>query len=199
MKTLVVATQNQGKIKEIKMLLKDMPIEVKAMGEMGIDVDVEETGTTFEENAILKAEGIKAYTDALVLADDSGLEIDYFDKAPGVYSARYLGKETPYEEKNAIILDKMKEVKKEKRTARFVCAMALAGKEIQTITTRATIEGYIGYKIEGENGFGYDPIFVVEEYGTTTASLPPEVKNKISHRGKALQQIKIQIQKLIEG
>lgn len=189
MKRIVVATQNKGKVKEIREMLEGLPVEVKTMGEVGIDIDVEETGITFEENAVLKAEAISKMVDAIVIADDSGLEIDYLNKEPGIYSARYLGKDTPYEVKNQIILDRLKDVPKEERTARFVCAMALceAGKE--TFITRGVLEGYIGYQPEGENGFGYDPILFVDELGTSTANISMEEKNKISHRAKALKQI----------
>ena len=189
MKRIIVATQNKGKVKEIKEMLGDLPVEVKTMGEVGIDIDVEETGTTFEENAVLKAEAISKMVDALVIADDSGLEIDYLNKEPGVYSARYLGKETPYEVKNQIILDRLKDVPKEQRTARFVCAMALCENGKETFVTRGTLEGYIGHQPEGQNGFGYDPILFVEALGTSTANISLEEKNKISHRAKALKQI----------
>lgn len=189
MKKIVVATQNKGKVKEIKEILGNLPVEVKTMGEVGIDLDVEENGTTFEENAIIKAEVISKLTDAIVIADDSGLEIDCLNKEPGVYSARYLGKDTPYEIKNQIILDRLKEVPKEERTARFVCAMALAEAGKKTETTCGTIEGYIGYEPVGSNGFGYDPIFYVESLGTSTANISMEAKNEISHRAKALRAI----------
>ncbi len=190
MKTIIVATQNKGKVVEIKEMLHELECEVLTMGEAGLDREIEENGTTFEENAIIKAEALKAYTDAIILADDSGLEIDYLNKEPGVYSARYLGKDTPYALKNQIILDKLKEVPKDKRTARFVCAMAIAGKEIDTQVVRETIEGYISDEARGENGFGYDPIFFVPEYNLCTAEMSSEQKNEISHRGKALRRIK---------
>lgn len=187
MKKIVVATQNKGKVKEIKEILAGLPVDVQTMGEAGINIDVEENGTTFEENAVIKAEAISKLTDALVIADDSGLEIDYLNKEPGVYSARYLGKDTSYEVKNQIILDRLKDVPKEKRTARFVCAMALAEAGKESVTTYATIEGYIGDHAEGENGFGYDPIFFVDELGTSTANISLGAKNEISHRAKALR------------
>lgn len=193
MKKIVFATMNKGKVREIKEILKDLPVEVITMEEAGIVLDIEENGTTFEANACIKAEALKAYTDAIILADDSGLEIDYLNKEPGVYSARYLGKDTPYTEKNAIILERLKGVPKEKRTARFVCAIAAAGQGIETRVTRETIEGYIGYEAKGENGFGYDPIFFVDDYNQSTAELSSEIKNKISHRGKALAKMKEQI------
>lgn len=190
MRTVIVATQNAGKVKEIKKMLENLDIEVKTMGEAGIDIEIEENGETFEANAVIKAEALKQYTDAIILADDSGLEIDYLNKEPGVYSARYLGKDTLYSIKNQIILDKLKNVPKEQRTARFVCAMAIASRSMDTMTTLGTIEGYIGYEARGTNGFGYDPIFFVDEYGTSTADISENLKNKISHRGKALEQMK---------
>lgn len=199
MKKIVVATQNKGKVKEIKEILANLPVEVKTMGEAGIDIDVEENGTTFEENAMIKAEAISKLTNALVIADDSGLEIDYLNKEPGIYSARYLGKDTPYDIKNQIIIDRLEGVPKEKRTARFVCAMALAEAGKETVTTYATIEGYIGDHAEGENGFGYDPIFFVDELGTSTASLSLEAKNEISHRAKALRAMVVKIKERLNG
>lgn len=198
METIVVATQNKDKVKEIKKILQDLNVNVCAMDELDIDVDIEENGNTFEENAKIKAEALKNYTDHLIIADDSGLEIDYLNKEPGIYSARYLGHDTPYEEKNQIILNRLKDVPFEKRTARFVCAIAIAGKNIPTYTTTATIEGHIGYEAKGKNGFGYDPIFYVEEYGATTAELSPDVKNKISHRAKALNLMKEKLIQILE-
>lgn len=198
MKRIVVATQNKGKVEEIKKMLGDLPVEVKTMGEVGIDIDVEETGITFEENAVIKAEAISKLVDALVIADDSGLEIDYLNKEPGVYSARYLGKDTPYEEKNQIIINRLVGVPKEQRTARFVCAMALCEKGKETFVTRGTIEGYIGDHAEGNNGFGYDPIFFVDKLGTSVANISMEEKNKISHRAKALYQVIEEIKKQLE-
>lgn len=199
MKEIVVATQNKGKVKEIKEILADLPVEVKTMVEVGIDIDVEENGTTFEENAIIKAEAISKLVDALVIADDSGLEIDYLNKEPGIYSARYLGKDTPYEIKNQMIIDRLEGVPKEKRTARFVCAMALAEAGKETVTTYETIEGYIGDHAEGENGFGYDPIFFVDELGTSTANISLETKNEISHRAKALRSMAPKIKERLNG
>lgn len=199
MKQIIVATQNQGKVKEIKEVLKGLPVEVKTMGEVNIDIDVEENGTTFEENAIIKAEAIMELVDGIVLADDSGLEIDYLNKEPGVYSARYLGKDTSYEVKNQIILDRLKDVPRAQRTARFVCAIAMAEKGKETIVKRETIEGYIGDKAVGENGFGYDPIFYVEGLETSTAMLTMEQKNEISHRAKALRAIKEELIRALEG
>lgn len=128
--------------------------------------------------------------DAVVLADDSGLEVDYLGKEPGIYSARYLGEDTSYEVKNQNIINRLQGVPKEQRTARFVCAIAAAFPDGGTCVVRETIEGYIGWEPAGENGFGYDPIFYVDEYNCSTAQLPMEVKNQLSHRGKALRAIK---------
>jgi len=174
-------------MKEIRMILKDFPVEVVSMKEAGIDADIVEDGKTFEENALIKARTIMKMTGDIVLADDSGLEIDYLDKAPGIYSARFLGENTSYDIKNNYILDKLKDVPDEARTARFVCAMAAVFPDGEEITRLGTVEGIIGYEIAGENGFGYDPIFYLPEYGCTSAQLVPEKKNEISHRGKALR------------
>ena len=184
---IIFATGNQDKMKEIQMILEDLGIVVSSMKEAGIDVDIVEDGTTFEENAMIKAEAIAKLTDAIVLADDSGLEIDYLNKEPGIYSARYAGTDTSYEIKNNLLLQRLEGVPDEKRTARFVCAIAAVFPEGSKETVRGTIEGRIGYEIAGEHGFGYDPIFYLPEYGCTTAELDPEKKNELSHRGKALR------------
>lgn len=190
MRRIIFATGNAGKMREIREIMADMPVEVVSMKEAGILADIEENGTTFVENAKIKATEIAKHTKDIVLADDSGLEVDYLNKEPGVYSARYLGEDTPYEVKNQAILDRLSGVPKEKRTARFVCAIAAALPDGKVLTTQATIEGYIGEKPTGENGFGYDPIFMVEEYQCSTAELSEEQKNEISHRGKALRKMK---------
>ncbi len=187
---LIFATKNEGKMKEIREILSDVPYKVQSMSEAGIDIDVIEDGDTFEANALKKATEICQVSKCIVLADDSGLEIDYFDKAPGVYSARYLGKDTPYSEKNAIILDRMTEVPRHERTARFVCAIAVAFPDGTTHVVRETIEGEIGYESKGDNGFGYDPIFFVPEHKMTTSQMPSDLKNQLSHRGKALRKMK---------
>ena len=190
MRRIIFATGKAGKMREIREIMADMPVEVVSMKEAGILADIEENGTTFVENAKIKATEIAKQTKDIVLADDSGLEVDYLNKEPGVYSARYLGEDTPYEVKNQTILDRLSGVPKEKRTARFVCAIAAALPDGKVLTTQATIEGYIGEKPAGENGFGYDPIFMVEEYQCSTAELSEEQKNEISHRGKALRKMK---------
>lgn len=187
MKRIIFATGNANKMKEIREILSDLGMEILSMKEAGIQVNIEENGTTFEENAMLKARAIAAVTDDLVLADDSGLEIDYLNKEPGIYSARYMGEDTPYEVKNQALLERLSGVEKEKRTARFVCAIAAVLPDKREYTVRRTIEGYIGEKPAGENGFGYDPIFYVEEYNCSTAELSSEKKNELSHRGKALR------------
>ena len=189
-KRIIFATGNAGKMKEIRAIMDDMGMEILSMKEAGIEVDVEENGKTFEENAIIKAKAIAEHTDDIVLADDSGLEIDYLNKEPGVYSARYMGEDTSYEVKNANLLERLKGVEKSKRTARFVCAIAAVLPDKEVLVTRKTIEGYIGEEPAGENGFGYDPIFYVGEYGCSTAQLSMEQKNELSHRGKALRAIK---------
>lgn len=194
---IIFATGNQGKMKEVKMILSDLGCEILSMKEAGITIDIVEDGKTFEENAMIKAQAIAKLEKAIVLADDSGLEVDYLNKEPGIYSSRYLGEDTPYEEKNRQIMERLEGVEWEKRTARFVCAIAGVMPDGKTFTTRATIEGYIGTESRGSNGFGYDPIFYVPEYDCTTAELTLEQKNKISHRGKALEKAKKAIKELL--
>ena len=184
---IIFATGNEGKMREIRDILAGMEAEIVSMKEAGLSTDVEETGTTFEENAVIKAKAIAELTDDIVLADDSGLEVDYLNKEPGIYSARYLGEDTSYDIKNKAILDRLEGVPKEKRSARFVCAIAAVLPNKEVLVVRETIEGYIGFEIAGCHGFGYDPIFYVDEYGCSTAELTEEEKNVISHRGKALR------------
>ena len=190
MKRIIFATSNEGKMKEIRLIMEDSGYEVLSLKEAGVVADIEENGSTFEENAVIKATEIAKITGELVLADDSGLEVDYLDKAPGIYSARFLGEDTDYTVKNNYIIDKLSGVPLKQRSARFVCAIALARPDGTAVTRRATIEGYIGYEIRGENGFGYDPIFMVPEFDKTTAELSIDEKNKISHRAKALRAMK---------
>ena len=187
---IVFATGNQGKMKEIREILGDLGDEILSMKEAGISLDIEENGTTFEENALIKARAIADQVDAIVLADDSGLEIDYLNKEPGIYSARYMGEDTSYDIKNANLIERLDGVPKEKRTARFVCAVAAVFPDGSEKVVRGTIEGYIGWEPEGENGFGYDPIFYVDAYGCSTAAMSREEKNAISHRGNALRKMK---------
>lgn len=194
-KRIVFATGNVGKVKEIRMIMEDTGMEVVSMKEAGIAVETDENGTTYEENALLKARAVAANTRDIVMADDSGLEIDYLNKEPGVYSARYMGEDTSYHIKNNNLMERLNGVPDEKRTARFVCAIAAILPDGRELTTRATIEGRIGYEEKGENGFGYDPIFYVPEFGKTTAELTEEEKNQISHRGKALRLMKEELKK----
>lgn len=185
---IIFATGNEHKMQEIRMILADLGMPILSMKEAGIDVDVVEDGSTFEENALIKATEIAKYVEnCIVLADDSGLEIDYLNKEPGIYSARYAGVDTPHEIKNKLLLERLDGVPDENRTARFVCAVAAAFPDGSTEVVRGTIEGRIGYEQKGANGFGYDPIFYLPEYGCTTAELDPEKKNQLSHRGNALR------------
>ena len=188
MTKIIVATGNQNKMKEIREIIKRDDIEFVSLKDEGLqDIEIVEDGKTFEENAVIKAKTIADVTKSIVIADDSGLEVDYLDKAPGVYSARYMGEDTPYTIKNNHIIELLKDAKGEERSARFVCVIACVMPDGETFTTRGTIEGRIGYEEKGENGFGYDPIFYLPERGCTTAELPPEQKNEISHRGRALK------------
>ncbi len=188
MKRIIFATGNENKMKEIRMILKDLGMEILSMKEAGVDVDIVEDGMSFEENAEIKARAVaRILTSDIVLADDSGLEIDYLDKAPGIYSARFAGEDTSYDIKNSILLDRLEGVPDEERTARFVCAVAAVFPDGTVTTVRKTIEGMIAHESAGSNGFGYDPIFYVPEYGCTTAEMDPERKNELSHRGKALR------------
>ena len=190
MNKIVFATSNAGKMREIREILKDLNVDILSMKEAGIDVDIVEDGKTFEENALIKARTIRDLTGLIVLADDSGLEVDALNKEPGIYSARYMGEDTPYDLKNANIIERLSGLKGEERSARFVCVIAAAFPDGTEETRRGTIEGQIAYAPAGENGFGYDPVFYVPEYKCTTAQLPSEQKNEISHRGKALRAMK---------
>ena len=194
---IIFATTNEGKMKEIRMIMADLGIEVLSMKEAGLEADIVEDGQSFEENAIIKAKAIAALCDDIVLADDSGLEVDYLNKEPGIYSARYMGETTPYSIKNQNIIERLEGVEQCRRTARFVCVIAAVFPDGSVRTTRGTIEGIIAKQPAGENGFGYDPIVYVPEFGKTTAQLSPEEKNKVSHRGKALELMKEQIRQYI--
>lgn len=196
---IIFATGNEGKMKEIREILADPHVEILSMKEAGITAEIEENGTSFEENAVIKAKAVMELCHEIVLADDSGLEIDYLNKEPGIYSARYMGDDTSYRIKNQNLIDRLEGVPDEERTARFVCVIAAAFPDGEVLTARGTIEGRIGYEEKGENGFGYDPIFYVPEYGCSTAQLSPEVKNQISHRGKALREMKRKLQARKEG
>ncbi|MCU6747679.1 MULTISPECIES: RdgB/HAM1 family non-canonical purine NTP pyrophosphatase [Lachnospiraceae] len=185
---IIFATGNQNKMKEIRMILADLGMPVYSMKEAGVETEIIEDGMSFEENAEIKARAVSRFLKKdIILADDSGLEIDYLDKAPGIYSARFAGEDTSYDVKNRIFLDRLEGVPEEERTARFVCAVAAVFPDGTAETVRGTIEGRIAHEILGENGFGYDPIFYVPEYGCTTGEMSPELKNELSHRGKALR------------
>lgn len=186
---IIVATTNEGKMKEFRKLLASENVEVLSMKEAGIDIDIDENGTTFEENAAIKAKTVCAVANTICLADDSGLVIDYLGGEPGIYSARYLGHDTPYEEKNRIIIERLKGIEEEKRTARFVCAVAAALPNGTVMTVTDTMEGQIADKPAGCGGFGYDPIFFYPPKGITSAEMTPDEKNAVSHRGKALRRM----------
>ena len=187
---IVFATGNQNKMKEIRMILEDLGMPIYSMKELGIEEDIVEDGETFEANAEIKARAIaKHLPNDIILADDSGLEIDYLDKAPGVYSARFAGEDTSYDIKNNLLLDKLKGVPDEKRTARFVCVICAVFPDGAVESARGTIEGRIAHEIMGENGFGYDPIFRPEGFQESFAEMPLHEKNGISHRGQAVREL----------
>ena len=194
---IVFATKNKGKVNEVVKIFNTDKIELVTMEQAGRDIDVVEDGTTFEENAEKKAVEIMKASGEAAIADDSGLEIDFLDKQPGIHSARFLGHDTPYSIKNAKILDMLKDVPEEKRTARFVCAVCLALPDGRIIRSKGTLEGRIGNKITGENGFGYDPIFFIPEKNCYSAELSTEEKNKISHRGKAMAEMREKILEIL--
>lgn len=190
MKKIIFATTNENKVREVNMMMEDFDVELCTMKAAGVDVEIVEDGTTFEENAVIKAKMVMEITGEIAIADDSGLEVDYLDGAPGIYSARFLGEDTSYDIKNNYIIDKLKDAKGKDRSARFVCAIAVAFPNGEVVTCKGTIEGLIAYEQKGKNGFGYDPIVYVPEYEMTTGEMAPELKNSISHRGKALEQMK---------
>ena len=195
---IIFATGNKDKMKEIRAILADLGMEILSMKEAGLTADITEDGVTFEENAEIKARAIAGLCRDIVLADDSGLEIDALGGEPGIYAARYLGEDTSYRVKNKNLIDRLEGIPDEKRTARFVCAIAAVFPDGSSEVVRGVIEGRIGYEERGNNGFGYDPIFIAPEYGCTTAELSEEQKNRISHRGKALEMMKIIIKDRIE-
>lgn len=194
---ILFATSNAGKAKEVQAMFSDLDVDVRTLREEGIDVAIEENGQTFAENALIKAKAIAGMTDKIVLADDSGLVVDYLNGEPGIYSARYMGEDTSYDIKNARILERMEGVPDDQRTARFVCAMAAIMPGGEVICTEGIMEGLIGYEMKGTNGFGYDPIFYLPEYGMTSSEISPEKKNEISHRGKALRKMQDELKKRI--
>ena len=206
MDTIIFATGNKNKMIEIRMILADLGCKILSQKEAGIQADVVEDGQTFEENALIKATTIAdiarkmpEYKNAVVLADDSGLEIDALNKEPGIYSARYMGEDTSYDIKNQALIDRLEGVPDEKRTARFVCAIAAALPDGRTEVVRGTMEGRIGYEITGENGFGYDPIFYLPQFGCSSAELEPEKKNELSHRGEGLRKMRKVLEEKLES
>ena len=189
MKKFIVATRNNGKLQEIREILADFDYEVLSVEEAGINKEIEENGTTFEENALIKAHDIWQMTGETVMADDSGLEVEYLNGAPGIYSSRFAGDGATDNDRNKKLLELLEGVPFEKRKARFVCAIAVIHPDESNFIVRGTCEGYIALKPEGINGFGYDPLFYMPEFGMTTAQMKPEQKHNISHRGKALQKM----------
>ena len=194
---IIFATKNAGKVKEVKLMLSELNAEILTMTEAGIDIDIDENGKTFEDNAIIKAKAVMEASGCVSISDDSGLEIDYIGKKPGVHSARFMGEETPYEVKNAKILEMLEGVDEKERTARFVSVIAAAFPDGKVITARGTVEGIIAYEPKGTNGFGYDPIFFYPPFGKTLSEIYVELKNSISHRGKALEAMKEKLKGLI--
>lgn len=184
---IIIATGNAGKMREFRMILADLGLEILSMKDAGVSADIVEDGSTFAENAEIKARAVWRQTGDIVLADDSGLVVDYLGGEPGIYSARYLGEDTSYEIKNQVIIDRLAGAKEEERTARFVCAIAAVMPDGRVLHTDGAVEGVIAHQPAGDGGFGYDPIFYLSEYGMTSAEIPAEKKNEISHRGKALR------------
>jgi len=199
MQRLIFATGNEGKLRELRMIMEDLGVEILSLKEAGVQAEVEENGTSFEENAVIKAKEIMKLTGEIVLADDSGLEVDALNKEPGIYSARYMGYDTSYHVKNLNLIGRLEGKTGEERSARFVCAAAAAFPDGRVITAIGTMEGRIGYEERGENGFGYDPIFYLPEYHCYSGELPLEEKNKLSHRGKAFRLLKEELRKLKEA
>jgi len=195
---IVVATKNNGKLLEIKNILEELPVEVVSMVEDGIEIDIIEDGQTFEENALKKARAVKKYTEAIVLADDSGLEVDMMGGAPGVFSSRFAGQPFSDERNNAKLLSEMEGIEQSKRTARFICIIAIIMPDGREFCVRGECEGYVGTERKGNKGFGYDPLFSLPKYEKTMAELEPEIKNRISHRAKALEKLIIELKKLLE-
>lgn len=194
---LIAATKNKGKLEEIAQLLAQFPYEVVSMAQIGFVDDIEEDGSTFEENALIKAKCIWKATGEAVIADDSGLEVDYLDGAPGIYSARYAGEGATDADKNCKLLGALKDVPADKRSARFVCAIAVVFADGASLTVRGICEGYIATEPAGSNGFGYDPLFYVPEFGMTIAQMDSDIKNGISHRGNALRKVVEELERIL--
>lgn len=198
---MLFATGNAHKMIEIREILGTESYEILSMKEAGLHLDIAEDGDSFEANALIKARAVQRATGHAAMADDSGLEVDYLNGAPGIYSARFLGEDTSYTVKNQYLIDRLASAKPEERTARFVCAIALVTADGAEYVVRETVEGEIAHRPAGENGFGYDPIFYLPQYQKTTAELSPEEKNALSHRGKALRKMRqiIEQKKLLCG
>ena len=193
---IVFATGNEGKMREVRLILADLGMEILSMKEAGADPDIVEDGKTFGENAEIKARAVWEQTGGIVLADDSGLVIDCLNGEPGVYSARYMGEDTSYEIKNQALIDRLAGVEGADRSARFVCNIAAVLPDGQVVHTEETMEGRIAEKPAGHEGFGYDPILYLPEFGKTSAEITIEEKNRISHRGKALEAMKVKLKEL---
>lgn len=196
-KRIIFATGNEDKMREIRMILADLDLPIVSMKEAGVSVRIVEDGTSFLENAVIKAKTVMEQTGEIAMADDSGLVIDYLGGEPGIYSARYMGEDTSYEIKNANLIGRLEGVEDERRSARFTCAIACALPDGRILASEASMEGRIGYESRGENGFGYDPIFYLPEYGCYSAELAPEKKNELSHRGKALRQMEKKLREVL--
>ena len=194
---LIFATGNENKMREIRQIFGDFGFEIQSMKEAGIDIDIVEDGTSFQENALIKARAVHAVSGALVLADDSGLEIDALNREPGIYSARYLGEDTSYDVKNRNLIERVEGLPDEKRSARFVCAVAAVLPDGRDLVQTGVMEGRVAYAPAGENGFGYDPIFFLPQYGKTSAEISPEQKNAISRRGQALRMMKTALEAML--
>ena len=196
MKKVIFATGNEGKMREVRLILADLGMEILSMKEAGANPDIVENGKTFGENAQIKAQAVWEQTGGIVLADDSGLVIDYLNGEPGIYSARYMGEDTSYEIKNQALIDRLAGVEGEDRSARFVCNIAAVLPDGQVVHTEETMEGLIAMEPAGDGGFGYDPILYLPEYGKTSAEISIEEKNRISHRGKALEAMKVKLKEI---
>lgn len=196
--TIIFATGNEGKMKEVRSIFQNLGINLLSMKEAGVDLEIVENGTTFGENAEIKAREVWKLTGGIVLADDSGLEVDYLGGEPGIYSARYMGEGTSYERKNQNIIHRLKDAGGQSRSARFVCNIAAVLPDGQVLHTEETMEGMIAMEPAGQGGFGYDPILFLPQYGVTSAEITMEEKNKISHRGKALRAMKEALLRALE-
>jgi len=196
---IIFATGNAGKMREIRLILGDLGCQIWSMKEAGADPEIVEDGETFAENAEIKARAVWDCTGDIVLADDSGLVVDYLNGEPGVYSARYMGEDTSYEIKNRNLIERLKDARGDARAARFVCNIAAVLPDGRVIHTEETMEGRIADEPAGSEGFGYDPILWLPEYGMTSAQLTIEQKNQVSHRGKALEAMKSELKNVLEG